>query len=207
MYCCIDAYITHLYHDQNETIVYVSAEQFADDGFEIEYVRILLLFVYQLHCYPFLHPSVDDSSDTQADSENACIVPEQPPVRTLIYDTPNLDNHSAGKPIGNEYFDVINHEIDLLAVFSCEEDYRLAHWGVKCTLRRATINEHFRNPPMATISNFTSSYTLFKRLNEMSYTMAIDSWKCDTVCYTCFADRKNLRNNDYRRFFYCNRIE
>ena len=136
-----------------------------------------------------------------------CIDPEQPPVRTRICGTPHLEDRPAGKPISNEYFDVFDDEIDLWSPFSREEEYRFAHWCVKHIFSSAAINELFRNSTMATISNFTSSHTLFKRLNEMSYAMAIDSWKSGKVCYNRMADSNNLRDNDYTRFFHCNPVE
>jgi hypothetical protein len=136
-----------------------------------------------------------------------CIDSEQPPVLTCIYGTPHLDNRLAGKPISNQYFVVFNVEIDLWSPFSCEEEYRLAHWYIKHNMSRAAINELFRNRTMATVSNFTSSHTLFKRLKEMSYIMGIDSWKSGTVCNNCLADPVNLRDDDYTRIFYCNAVE
>jgi len=181
-YFYIGAYITHLHRNHKERIVYVSAEQLPDDGFAIEHYSILLPFVHEPHHDPFLHPSDDDSSDTEADSENACIDPEQPPVRTRICGTPHVDNRLASKPVSNEYFDIFDDEIDLWSLFSCKEEYRLAHGCVKHKLSRADINELFRNPRMATVSNFTLSHTLFIRLNKMSYAMGIDSWKSSKVC-------------------------
>jgi len=127
-YSYISAYITHLHRNHKERIVYVSAKQLPDDGFAIEHDSILLPFVHVPHHDPFFHPSDHHSSDTEADSENACIDPEQPPVRTRICDTPHFDNRLAGKPISNEYFDVFDYEIDLWSPVSCEEEYRLAHW-------------------------------------------------------------------------------
>jgi len=60
---------------------------------------------------------------------------------------------------------------------------------------------------MATVSNFTSSPTLFKRLNKMSHVMGIDSWKLGNVCDNHLANANNLPDNDYPRFFYCNSVE
>jgi hypothetical protein len=196
-YSYISTYITHLRPDHKERIVYVSAQQLPDDGFAIEYDSILLPFIHERHHDPFLHPFGDDSRVTEAHSENACIDPEQHPVWTRICGTAQLDNHLAGKPISNEYFDIFDDQIDLLSSFSCEEEYRLAHWCVKHNLSRADINELFRNPMMATVSNFTLSHTLFKRLNEMSYAMCIDSRKSSKVCYNRLADPNNLRDDDY----------
>jgi hypothetical protein len=207
MYSYISAYITHLRCDHKEWIVYVSADQLPDDGFAIEHNSIRLPFVHEQHHNPFLHPSDYDSSDTEADSENACIDPEQPPVQIHICGTPHLDHRLAGKPISNEYFNVFNNEIDLWSPFSGEEEYRLVHWCVKHNLSRAAINERFRNTTMATVSNFTLSHTLFKRSNEMSYTMCIDSWKSGKVCYNRLADPSNLRDDDYTHFFYRNPVE
>jgi hypothetical protein len=101
-YSYIGAYITHLRCDHQERILYVSAEQLPDDGFAIKHDRILLPFVHEPHYNPFLHPSDNDSSVSEADSENACIDPEQPPVRTHICGSPHLDNRLAGQPIRNK---------------------------------------------------------------------------------------------------------
>jgi len=206
-YSYIGTYITHLRRNHKERIVYVSAEQLPDDGFAIEHDSILLPVVHEPHCDLFLHPSDDNSSDTEADSENACIDPEKPPVWTRIYGTPHLDIRLAGKPISNEYFDFFDNEIDLWSLFSCEEEYQLAHWCIKHNLSRAAINKLLRNHTMATISNFALSHTSFKRLNEMSYAMGIESWKSGKVCCNCLPDANNLRDNDYTRFFYHNPVE
>jgi hypothetical protein len=79
--------------------------------------------IYEPHGGAFLHPSDDDSSYTNADSDNACIHPEQPPVWRSIEDTPHLDNSLAGKPISNEYFDIFDIEMYLWPPFSWEEEY------------------------------------------------------------------------------------
>jgi hypothetical protein len=119
MYCYIGAYITYLRCDQKDRILYVSAKQLADDGFPIEHDSILLPFVPEPHQNAFLHPYDDDSSDTEADSENACIDPEQAPVRTRICGSPQRDNRQAGKPISHEYFDIFDDEIDIWSAFTC----------------------------------------------------------------------------------------
>jgi hypothetical protein len=133
--------------------------------------------------------------------------PEQPPVRTHICGTPQLDNPWAGNPISNEYFDVFNNKIDLWSPFSWEEEYRLAHWCVKHDLSRAAINERFRNTTMATVSNFTPSHTLFKRLNKMCDAMGTNSSKSGKVYYNRLADPNTVPDDEYTRFFYRNRIE
>jgi len=118
-YSYIGTYITHLHPDHKERIVSGSTEQLPDDGVTIEHYSILLLFVHETHRDPILHHSDDDSSDTEANSETACIDPEQLPVRICIYGTPHLDNRLAGKPISNKYFHIFNNEIDLWSLFSC----------------------------------------------------------------------------------------
>jgi len=98
-YTYIGAYITHLRCDHKARRVYVSSEQLPDDGFAIEQDSFLFPFFHEPHPKPFLHPSDNDSSDSEADSENACIDPEKPPVQTRICGTPHLDNRLAGKLI------------------------------------------------------------------------------------------------------------
>jgi hypothetical protein len=139
-----------------------------------------------------LHPSNDNSSDTQADSANACIDPEQPPAQTRICGTPHLDNQLAGKPINNKYFDIFDQEIDLWFQFSTQKEYRLAHWCVKQNICRAAVNEIVRNTTMAAVRNFTSSHILFKRLNEMSYPMGINWWKSGKVRCNRLANPNNF---------------
>ena len=117
-YSYIGAYITHLRRDHKERIVYVSAEQLPGNGFAIEHDSIPLPFLHEPHGNSFLHPSDNDSSDTEADSENACIDPEQPPVQTRICGTAHLDNHPAGNPISNKYFDIFDDGIDPWSPFS-----------------------------------------------------------------------------------------
>jgi len=207
MYSYIGAYIAHLSRDHKDRIVHVSAKQLPDDNFPIEYDKILLPFVHEPHRYPFLHTAEDDSSDTDAASEDGCLDPEQPPVQTGLYGTPHLDNRLGGKPISNKYFDNFNNEIYLGLPFSCKEGYRLAHWCVMHNLSRAAMKELFRNATMATVSNFTSSHTVFEWWYEMFYAMGIDSWKLGKVCYNCLADPNNLRDDDYTHSFYCNPVD
>jgi len=206
-YSYIGAYITHLHHDHKEKRLYVLGEELPDDGFAIEHDIILLPFVHVLHCDPVLHPSNNDSSNTAAECENAYINPAQPPVRTCIHGTPHFHNRLASKPISWEYFDIFDDEIDPWWPFSCKVEYPFAHLCVKHNLSRAGINRIFRNPMMATVSNFTSSHTLFKRSHEMFYAMHIDSWKSGKVCNNHLVNPNNLRDDDYTRFFHCNPVE
>jgi len=182
-YFYIRTYIACLCHDQKERILYICAEQLPDDDFAIKHESILYPSIHELHRHSVPHPSDNDPSDTVANSDNACIDPEQPPFRTRIYSTPHLDNRLAGKPISNEYFDIFDGEIDPRSPFLYEEEYRLALWRIRHNLSRAAINKLFRNPTMATVSNFTLSHTVFKRLHEMSYAMGIDWWKCVTIVW------------------------
>jgi hypothetical protein len=108
----------------------VSAEQLPDDGFAIEHDNNLLSFIHYPHHDPFLHPPDDDYSDTEADSKNAFIDPEQPPVWTRVCGTPHLDNRLPGKTISNVYVDIFDDEIDLWLQFSCEEEYSSVGWCV-----------------------------------------------------------------------------
>jgi len=122
-YSYIGTSITHLRCDYKEGIVYVSAGQLPDDSFAIEHDCILLPFVHGMQRNPVFHPSDNNSNDTEADSRNAYIHPEQPAVRTPIRDTPPLDNLRAGKLVINQYVDIFDDEIDQWSPFSCEEEY------------------------------------------------------------------------------------
>jgi len=207
MYSYLSSYITHLRRAHKAWTVYASAEQLPDDGFVIEHDSILLPFIHEPHCDPFHHPSDEDACYTDAESENSWIDPEQPLVQTRICGTPQLDNGLASKPMSNEYFHIFDDEIDPLSLFSCEDEYWLAHWCVKHNLSRAAINEHFRNSTMSTVSNFTSSNTLFRMLNQMSYAMGVDSGTSSKVCFTRFPDQNKLRDDDYTYFFYPNPVD
>jgi len=182
----IGTYITHLGRDHNKENVYVSAEKLPDDGFVTTHDSILLQFIHEPHRDPFLHPSDNDSCDTEADRENACIDPEQPPVWTRMNGTPHLDNRLGWKPIINKYFAIFDNEIETWSLCSCVEEYWLAYWCVKHNSSRAAINKLIRNLTMATFSNFTWSHTVLKRVNEMSYAMGValgNPAKCVTIVW------------------------
>jgi len=188
-------------------IVFVSAEQLPDYGFAIEHNRIILPFVHEPHQDPSLHLSDDDSSDSEADCQNASIDPEQPPVQTRIDGHPHLDNCLASKLISNVYFDIFEDKVDLRLPAAREQEYQLAHWCVKHNLSRANINELFSNPTMATVSNFTSCHIVLTRLNKMSYMMGIDSWESGKVCYNHLVAPNNLRDDDDTRLFFRTPVE
>jgi len=202
IHCCL--HHPHLRRHRKTMIVYVSAGQVPDENSMIELPGILLRFLHEPHCDPFLHRSHDHCSDTQADSENACINLEQSPVRTDLYGTAHFDNCLAGKPSSNEYFNIFNDEIDVWSPFSCNEESQLAHWCVWQNLSRAVINKRFRNPTMATVSNFTSSHTVFTRWNEISDPMGIDTWKSGKVCYNRLVYPNILDDDDFICLFHHN---
>jgi len=68
--------------------------------------------MYQPNRNLFLHLSDKDSSDAEADSDNACIYPELPAVETYIDVTLHMDNPTARKPIYNNYFHLFNNRRD-----------------------------------------------------------------------------------------------
>jgi hypothetical protein len=107
---CIGTYITHIHPDLKETKVHISPEQLREDGFAIEHESNLPPLVHELQHSHFLHPSDDDSSDTEANSENASIDPERPPFRTHVTGSPHMYKGLARKPISNECFNIFEDE-------------------------------------------------------------------------------------------------
>jgi len=206
-YSYISAYITHLGRYHEGRIPYISAQRVPDDGSVFEHVIILYPYITEPHRDPVLHPSDNDSSDIEADSDNVSIDLAQPPGRRYIYSTLHLENYLAGRTNTNKNFNIFDNEIDLWSQFSCKKENHLVQWCFKRNLGRAGIRELFRNPTMATVSNFTLSQTVFKRLNKMCYALSIDSWKSSTVWHNRLADRNNLCNDDYTCFFYRNPVE
>jgi len=97
--------------------------------------------------------------------------------------------------------------MDLLATFSCDQVYQLAHRGIKRNLSRARVDKLFRNPTMPTISNFTLSHIVFRWLKDMFYARGKVSWKFGKVCYNHLADQNNYREDDYKHLIYCNPVE
>jgi hypothetical protein len=60
----------------------------------------------------------------------------------------------------------------------------------------AAIKDVFRNPTLATISNITSSHTVFKMLNEIAYAMVLDLWESGKVCYNQMVEADTFSNDD-----------
>lgn len=206
-YPYICTYITFLCYNHKERILYLSAEQLPDDGFAIGHDSILSLFVYKPHCNMYLHPSIDESSNTEADGKNASFNPAWPPVWPRIEDTQHVDHLLTCQPTSNEYFNIFDNEIDLCSPLSCQQQYQLAHWCIKYNMYRAAINELFRNPTIATVSNITSSHTVFKWLSEMYYALRMNLQQSGKVWHNCLADPNNLHRNDYRHSFYYYPVE
>jgi len=206
-YSYIDLFLTHLCHNHHDSILYGPAKQLPDDCVATKYYSILLLFIHKPHGDPVHYPLNDDSSDTDANSDIDYLYPEQPPVWTRIYGTSQWTSSLAGVTIRNLYFDIIENEIHLWSPFPLEEKYWLVSWCFKHNLSSAAIIEVFGNPMMATVTNIASSHTLSKSLNEMSYTMCIDFWKSDTVCYSDLANSNIILQNDHSCFFNCNLVE
>jgi len=121
MYFYIGAYFTPLCRDHTERRVYIQPEQLPDDGFETEHDGSLLPFIHEPHDDPFLHPSDDDSSNTEGYSEDAFVDPGQPQVQTHSYCTPHLHNSWAGNPIRNEYFNIFDDEGDQWSPLAWQE--------------------------------------------------------------------------------------
>jgi hypothetical protein len=83
-YSYIGAYITHFCGDHQERLHYWSGKQLPDDGFPIEHDSILLPLVHEPHNDHLLDPSYNVLTDTQADRDNMCIDPDQPPVWKVV---------------------------------------------------------------------------------------------------------------------------
>jgi len=168
---------------------------------------ILLPFVHEPHRDYLLYPVDNDPRNSEANSDNGCFDQEQPPVRTRSYGSPHSDNGLARQPVSTNYFNSFDDQLDLWLLFLCKEEYWFAHWCVNRNMNTDAINERFSNPTIATVSNFTSSDTLFQRLNEMSDVMGIDSLKSAEVSDNWLADPNNLRDDDCTGCFYLNPVE
>jgi len=62
-------------------------------------------------------------------------------------------------------------------MFSGKEEYWFAHWCIKHNLSSAAFNKLFRNPTIATITNFTLSHTSCKRLMKCPTRLASTLWR------------------------------
>jgi len=113
-----------------------------------------------------------------------------------MYGAPHLVNHLAAKAVSNEYFDIVDDEIDLWSPFSCKAEYWLAHLYAKHNLSSLAHSMLFRNPKMAIVSYFTLFPTLFIMLYEMSWMIGIDTLKSCKVCFNRLANPNNLCDDD-----------
>jgi hypothetical protein len=51
-------------------------------------------------------------------------------------------------------------------------------------------------------TNFTSAYTLYTKIDEMTYALGIDSWKSGKVSYAGLVNSEALRDDGKTRVFY-----
>jgi hypothetical protein len=162
MYSYIRGHITHLRLDHIGRLVYISAEPLPDDGGAITQDGILLRLVYEPHRDPFLHPSDNDWSNTDADSDTAPINLEQRPIQTRIHGTPRLHKRSAWKPICNQYL----YSLPMKWINS--HCFLMRSSIIQCTaassIGRAQLvsMSYSRDLPILTISNVNLSPTVVK---------------------------------------------
>jgi len=114
---------------------------YQEDGVVIEHHSILFPFVHEWHRDPVHHRSHDDSSNIEAESNNASIDQEQPLLPTLVEEAPYMDNRLVTKPISSEYFHILDNAIDLRSLCYCKEEYQLPHWYIEHDWSRAAINK------------------------------------------------------------------
>jgi hypothetical protein len=82
-----------------------------------------------------------------------------------------LDLCEAGKAMDGNFY-ILDDEIDQWAPFSCEQEYCLAHRCVKHKLSRVAIDELMKLQRVN--MNFTSAYTLYNKIDEITYALGID---------------------------------
>jgi hypothetical protein len=178
-----DIFLTHLWYNHHDSILYGAAKQLLDNCVAIKYHSILLVFIDEPHGHSVHYPFNDNSSDTDANSDFDYFNAEQPPVSTRMYGNSQWNSSLAGMTIRNWYFDIFDNEIHLWSPFPCEKKHWFVSRCYKYNLSIAAIMKDFGYPMMATVTNFASSHPWFKSLNQMSFTICIDLWKSDTVCY------------------------
>jgi hypothetical protein len=143
--------------------------------------------------------SDDDSTSTDDNNGNGYTDPLQPTFKSNGLQLMTLDSCEAGKAIDDD-FDILDDKIDQWAPFPCEQEYRLAHWCVKYKLSRVAIDELMKLQGVN--MNFTSAYTLYNKIDEMTYALGIYLWKSGKVSYASPVDSEALWNDGKTPVYY-----
>jgi len=111
MYSYIGTYIYHVSPNYNEYIALISTGHLPDDCSPTVRDSLFRPLAPKLDRDQYLQTSNYHSTDREANTNNTCIDPEQPPVQTKIYGTAHLDYNLPIKSFRGGNFDMLDVEI------------------------------------------------------------------------------------------------
>jgi hypothetical protein len=168
----------------------------------------------------------DSDAEYESDSSDDDIQEELNPEDGEVEGRKKYTEMDAGKTYPNKENDATRPHNDddrpleeLWDPFQCEEDYYLAKWFVDHQITSAAIDDYFslaaQFPTKFYQGHLTSSFTLFKVIDKMTYDLGWTTWKKGTVCQRLEEDRVEVEkmtggirppDTGYSTFYYRNPV-
>jgi hypothetical protein len=218
-YIYASAYFTHLRDKHAERVQYVPQELLPDAGFCMQEDYVLLPDVPRFAVLPpdsdsdeYMAPHDAGSeweNDDEVEQPDSRDDPEQPPiphpteprVETLAEKEPGKILDDSVPPPDEQIL-----QEDEWAPFENEKEYRFAEWVVKHRISKTAVDELLKSTTFTGNHTFTSAYSLFKKLDGLTYELGMHTWKSGKVCFTR-PDASNVATNlRFTQFFYRNPI-
>jgi hypothetical protein len=218
-YVYISAYFTHLRDKHAERVQYVPQELLPDAGFCIQEDHVLLPDVPR---FTILPPDSDSDSDEYVappndvnELENDIEQPdihddaEQPPIPPPAKSrVETLAEKEPGKVLDGPIPppDEQTPLQDDWTPFESEKEYQFAEWVVRHRISKTAVDELLKSPTFNGNHTFTSAYTLFKKLDGLTYELGMHTWKSGKVCFTRPDASNSSTNLRFTRFSYRNPV-
>ena len=130
-----------------------------------------------------------DEEDEFADSDNRSVQSiaalEDPSAMILDARFETLFDREPGT-VHNESADRLDEQFyqpDNWAPFDNEKEYRFAEWRVKHRISQTAVDELLKSPVFQGNHTFTSAYAVFKKIDNMTYELGMQTWKSGKVSF------------------------
>lgn len=216
-YCYAGAYFTHLRDKHGERVQYVPRELLPNEGYLFANDHILLPNTSRPTVLP--PDSEDENEGNCGDNEEECTdnwngrrnedyaMPDaMPSPVTSRTETPT--EREPGKVVEGNFDlpDAGNAQQNDWAPFGNEKEFRFAEWVVKHRISKTAVDELLKSPAFAGNHTFTSAYSLFKKIDNMSYELGMQTWKTGKVSFNRSDGGNRFSDAPFTSFYYRNPV-
>ena len=211
----VTAWLNHVRARHQHAITYVNHYRLGYEPWALEEDRLLLPEEYNSTVaggVPYWSSSETESDADKTDDlrrDGKDVVDDQDDIRLS---DPSVNTTQTYKNAGIALNGVSQRTIydvddDDFLPFECRADYEFAQWCITHRLSQSAIDDLLKNPYVQNPSTFTSSYILYKKVNEMDFPLGVESWRRGKCSFDLEEDDLPPNNAVYSPFWYRNPVD